>query len=765
MTREGSRLGKYELHAEIGRGGMGTVYRGFDPALDRAVAIKVLASHLVWKKEFVERFLREAQASARIKHPHIVTIYDVGEQEGQYYFVMEYLEGRPLNQVIREREQFPPDEALPILRQLATALDYAHSKGLVHRDVKPANVMVDHRGQITLTDFGLVHAAQETRLTVTGAMMGTPQYMSPEQVAGQKVGPPADQYSLAMIAYEMLAGDPPFDDDSTPAILYKQVHEPPPPVRGCCPDLPPMVDDVLSKALEKDPAKRYGSARAFVDALEEALQGGAREPLGREQLTARLGALYAQAEEAVANRRWALALGLCGQIIAQAPTYRQVDALFELANAGLARQRVWESQQAHLNALYDQAMDHMDREAWGEAIALLSRIVGTSVEYTYRDAQQQLAKAKAAQEQAAAERLARLEALRKEWSTGTAHLLKLLQEWRQLEPDSAALAAAYTTLRDLMRSWPVSPVTEPSEMESQVGVAKTLKITPEPALVDQDRPPVVEVLKRPPPVRHSTGKDPRRWERLPFEPHMVYLPAGEFLMGSADDDSQAAPGEKPQHRLYQGAFWVGRYPVTNLQYKAFVDAADYPPPAHWLKGTLRKQVVFPETDRDHPVVYVSWEDALAYCEWLSTMTGRPYRLPTEAEWEKSARGSDGRLYPWGNEQPTNHRCNFGKHVGQTTPVGTYSVTAKGPPGLTEGGDSPFGCADLAGNVWEWTNSLFWPYPYHPGDGREDPTAAGDRVLRGGAWVSSPDSVRSAKRLNDDPSSRYYTGGFRCAMSA
>jgi len=271
MNLEGTRLGKYELQTEIGRGGMGIVYRGYDPTLARPVAVKVLAPNLVGDENFVRRFLREAQAAAGLKHPSVVTIHDVGQQSGWYYFVMEYLEGQPLSHVLRERGPLPADEALSILSQLADALDYAHTQGLVHRDVKPANVMVDQRGHITLMDFGLVRAAQGMRLTATGTTIGTPQYMSPEQVAGESVGPAADLYSLAIVAYELLAGAPPFDADSTPAILYMQVHEPPPLITTRCSDLPPAVNGVLRQALAKDPAIRYQSGAAFVMALTQAL--------------------------------------------------------------------------------------------------------------------------------------------------------------------------------------------------------------------------------------------------------------------------------------------------------------------------------------------------------------------------------------------------------------------------------------------------------------------------------------------------------------
>ena len=279
MTNDlvGTRLGKYEIQAEIGRGGMGAVYKGYDQALDRYVAVKVLAPHLVWEKEFVERFLREARAAARLKHPGIVTIYDVGQEGGWYYFVMEYLEGQTLSEVVRQRGPLPPDEVLSILRPLAGALDYAHHRGLVHRDIKPGNVIVDPAGQVTLMDFGIARAAQETRLTATGALVGTPEYMSPEQARGLTVDARSDQYSLAVVAYEMLSGQVPFQAESTLALMYKVVHEPLPPIRQVRPGLPAGVEGVLAKALAKEPGDRYATVSSFVEALGQALAGRAVE--------------------------------------------------------------------------------------------------------------------------------------------------------------------------------------------------------------------------------------------------------------------------------------------------------------------------------------------------------------------------------------------------------------------------------------------------------------------------------------------------------
>ena len=287
--RVGRRLGKYEIQAEIGRGGMGTVYLAYDPLLDRRVAVKVLAPHLVWEEGFVERFLREARAAARLKHPNIVTIYDVGQEVNYYYIVMEYVEGQTLSQVIKKRAALPPAEVVALLRPLADALDYAHRQGLVHRDMKPANIMVATGGdrtpngrasQVTLTDFGIARAAEETRLTTTGTVVGTPEYMSPEQARGEHVDRLTDLYSLAVVAYEMLGGQTPFSGTTPQGVLYKHVFEPPPPVCRLQPGLPAGVEPVLARGLAKDPAERYPTATAFVEALAGA---SAQVPLTREE--------------------------------------------------------------------------------------------------------------------------------------------------------------------------------------------------------------------------------------------------------------------------------------------------------------------------------------------------------------------------------------------------------------------------------------------------------------------------------------------------
>jgi formylglycine-generating enzyme required for sulfatase activity len=242
---------------------------------------------------------------------------------------------------------------------------------------------------------------------------------------------------------------------------------------------------------------------------------------------------------------------------------------------------------------------------------------------------------------------------------------------------------------------------------------------------------------------------------LPIEPELIHIPAGEFLMGSdPGKDEDAMAREQPQHRLYLPEYYIARTPVTNAQYAAFVEATGHRKPDHWED---RKP---PGDKADHPVVNVTWHDAMAYCCWLTETTGRTYRLPSEAEWEKAARGTDGRIYPWGDEPPDESRCNFGRNAAATTPVGMYSPQ----------GDSPYGCVDMAGNVWEWALSLWgkgmwepdFKYPYKPADGREDLEAGNDilRALRGGSWYDNQDNARCAFRYGVIPGSGSSDLGYR-----
>jgi len=269
----GRRLGKYQIVGEIGRGGMAIVYKAFDPGLQRHVALKVLSPRLASEENVMRRFEREASTAANLKHPNIVIIYDVSSADGFHFMVMELLEGRTLREEIHATGALSPARVAPITAQLASALDYAHQQGLVHRDVKPGNIILGAGDHVTLTDFGLVHAMRASRLTEAGSALGTLDYMPPEQLSGDDVDWRSDVYSLGVVVYESLTGRTPFSADTPYSLMRKVMVEPPPRLSLVAPNLSPSVDRVVMQALAKSPADRFRTAGELAAAFYQSLCG------------------------------------------------------------------------------------------------------------------------------------------------------------------------------------------------------------------------------------------------------------------------------------------------------------------------------------------------------------------------------------------------------------------------------------------------------------------------------------------------------------
>ncbi|HKV86410.1 MAG TPA: HD domain-containing phosphohydrolase [Candidatus Dormibacteraeota bacterium] len=267
--KPGTRIGPYAVVERIGQGGMATVYRAYHDGLDRDVAIKVLPEFFAEDPEYRERFRHEARAVARLKHPNILEVFDFGNQDGVAYIVMELAEGGTLADLLGGPMRL--EQVLGLLEPLAAALDYAHSRGILHRDIKPANIFLRDGGAPVLADFGLSKlAGSRLRLTASGALMGTPEYMSPEQVSGGMLGPASDRYSFAVLAYQMFTGRVPFESESFASVLVSQMTRPMPPARELTGPSSAHVESVLRRALAKNPEERYASALSFVLALKPA---------------------------------------------------------------------------------------------------------------------------------------------------------------------------------------------------------------------------------------------------------------------------------------------------------------------------------------------------------------------------------------------------------------------------------------------------------------------------------------------------------------
>ena len=273
-----SHLGRYEIISELGQGAMGVVYKALDPLIDRIVAIKTinLGLALEEKSEYEGRFYQEAKAAGRLSHPNIVTIYDVGKSGDVAYIAMEFLQGRELRDILNDGQLMPVARVLDVVSQVALGLVYAHGNGIVHRDVKPSNVMVDSDGHVKITDFGIARMESASVRTQTGMVLGSPKYMSPEQVMGKLIDQRSDIFSLGVVLFEMLTGRAPFSGDNINAIMYQTLNYTPPPPGSMNSAVPDMLNFIVAKALAKGLDDRYQSAKDFADDLQ-----ACREALSR----------------------------------------------------------------------------------------------------------------------------------------------------------------------------------------------------------------------------------------------------------------------------------------------------------------------------------------------------------------------------------------------------------------------------------------------------------------------------------------------------
>jgi len=684
-------LGEYFVFEQIGLGSMAQVYKALQPSMDRLVAIKIIGSSFSDDPHFVARFRREAQIVAALEHPHILPVIDFGEQEDTLYLVMRYVNGGTLHDLI-QKGPVPPQMALRYLTEIGEALDYAHGTGIVHRDIKPKNVLLDTQGNPFIADFGLAKLIAGGGLTGSGGhgMIGTPHYMSPEQARGQPVDGRSDLYSLGIVLYEMLTGHVPYDADSTVGIIMKQIGEEIPRVSHTNPDLPAALDIVLARALAKAPADRFPKARDLAEGVAQAL-GASVLTVPALQLsppklkgTAGISGIFRDLRQALSNKGW--------------------------LTSGVSRTLTWSK--PILNRVRTLPPERQ------QSLMILASVAAVAmIAFSF-------------------------------FSRAVQNPLPLL-----------TLTSTAPTTAASPQPTPVAGTARPTTNPSLATATQ--------ALPTPDKPGATIV-----------------WEKdlMP----MVYVPAGNFLLGAAESDMMAREDEKPQLVVYLDAFWIDQTEVTVAQFQDFVNDTEYQTDAeracckelYAQTGgmVLVPSVVFgrkanwklpegtgaPSALPRRPVVQVSWNDAEAYCRWA----GR--RLPTEAEWDKAARGTQGLIYPWGNVF-NEDRTNFcDKNCGGNWRNVGYDDTAARTSnvGLFSKGVSPYGAFDMSGNVWEWVNDFYDFRGYYRFPTANPPGLAGtDHVTRGGSWADSIDRVRATARDSDPPDGRNNVTGFRCATSA
>jgi serine/threonine-protein kinase len=656
MDYSGHQFEHYQLIAKLGQGGMATVYKAYDTRLERDVAIKVVRKESIPPEQLeriLKRFEREAKALAKFIHPNIVPVHDYGEFQGAPFLVMAYLPGGTLKE--RIGQPLPVQTALRYVIPIAGALGYAHQRGVIHRDVKPSNILTTEDGALMLSDFGIAQILEEatTQLTATGMGVGTPEYMAPEQWQG-KATAASDQYALGVVLFELLTGQKPYSAETPLAVALKVMSEPLPRPSDLVPEIPEDVEKVLYKALARDPQDRYEDMEVLRKALgimiavssDSPLKGKAQEisfipdePNQEKQpvRTPKSEPIAAPVKTEPEPREWALQPS-------ESVTQDELDA------TGVEEMRASTKNETKKRGLPKWAV-------WGGIGVVCVILLCLAIV-----------------------------------------LVGNLIDFRKDGDESLATSATITPTQE----------------------------------------PIVS-------INEKDGAE------------MVYVPAGEFLMGS--EDANADNDEAPEHTVYLDAYWIYKYEVTNEQYAVFLnemgnqseggatwlDASDEDANIHESGGEWTADSGY----EDHPVVEVTWYGAQAYCTWAGG------ELPTEAQWEKAARGEDGGTYPWGEADPNCDLVQYGSCPGDAITVGSLPA-----------GASPYGALDMAGNVWEWVADWYDAdyYKNSPTQNPTGPASGTTRVLRGGSWFSYERVLRASLRLRSSPVGSNLNLGFRCVPS-
>jgi serine/threonine-protein kinase len=721
---EGSLLaGRYRIVEKIGEGGMGAIYKAVHTMMDRTCAIKLLTNLSSNDESALARFNREAKMASRISNPHAVTIYDFGAAEGgMLYLAMEFIDGQPLSKILEDQKKLPVARVVRIVDQIGAALRAAHELEIVHRDLKPDNIMICKRPEgdyVKVLDFGIAKTVADDsadNLTKTGFILGTPVYMSPEQLSGDRLDARSDVYSLALIAYQMLSGRLPFEGDNPQAIMVKRLMTDPIPLTVAEPSVGDSVERAVMSGLARDRDGRTPTAQQFAKELTDAVMSGTKVMGSRS--TSKLeeqGKTAPDPDPSSYRTRPETLADQTGVRGSTAPFASSSVPAGSLQPTGSLQPNITVDRSAVLASSLRLA------QAKGEALPSVQQKLNP---------EQQI--------EATPPRRSSL----KLWVPVIAGLLVL------------AVASLFFLLRPLGFTLMVTGAPQGSKV-SVNGVDRgetsgegTLSIAglAEGALsVRIYNPGYTEFTTS---LTGENGKEESlavEMLQLEIEHYgkMVLVPAGEFTMG---DDGK--PEEGPAHTVHLPAFYIDKFEVTNRQYKAFrVDKGLASPPPNPNS--------FPdyfERYPDSPVVGISWFDAAAFAGSVGK------QLPTEEQWEKAASWDPStkkkRKWPWG-DTPGTGRANLG-------------VNSRGPSGVDQFSrdESPYGVIGMAGNVGEWVDGFYQPYKGSTASDNRFGTQF--RVVRGGYVVFKDlEDARTTRRHPQKAEDKDHIRaiGLRCVVLA
>ncbi len=796
----------YESSELLGVGGMGEVWRVYDPSLNRYLALKSLRSHLTSDPVLEARFLGEARLTAQLQHPGIVPVHTTGElSDGRRYFTMKEVSGRNLREIIREihfgstaaqwvttSDGWNLNRVMVAFYQVCQTVAYAHQRGVLHRDLKPSNVMIGEFGEVYVMDWGLArvdgsveqsptrrHEEEDATLTVWGEVPGTPAYMSPEQIVGDidAIGPASDVYALGAMLYEILSGQPPYGRGRPEEVIRMSRAGPPPPPDQCGsdrpgPPIPEDLADICMQALSREPRARFPDAAALAREISAWLDGARRLEQARALVITAdvlLAGAASRREQAITLRAEAQAILAAVQphesVEWKLPGWEKEDAAEALDQA--AERDELEYVQTLRAALY-QAPDFAD------AHERLAR--------HYAEAHRQ---SEARQDSRHSQRL---ELLLRAHDRGTfrSYLqgdgsislvtdppgatvrLYRYERWQRRLVATFLSELGTTPLVDVSLARGSYLLTLQAPGCAQVRY---------PVLIGREeawdgvRPGEVAPHPIPLPAEDALGEDD------------IYIPAGWFRSGG---DSIAA-ASLPRRRLWCRGFVMRRYPVTNAEYMVFLNellswgreeealrwapreragAAGTPGALIYGRDDSGRFILVPDADGDRwepgwPVLKVGFDGATAYARWQSARTGLPWRLPGELEWEKAARGVDGRYYPWGDFLDPTFCCMQDSHPPQRR---LPAVVTAFPLDV-----SPYGVRGMGGNARDWCLDSWCLEGSRVSDGAYAPPPNSDgeadrRVCRGGAWWQRAEHARVASRVGVRETLRDVGVSFRLVRS-